>query len=263
MKNALQYEIEHYEDSFGKVVDITSKLNKVHPEEIYNQAAKVVAQILKAQSVCIIHLDYNGIYGRVMASFGNKKCKNSIVISENDYLAKVVKDKKIFTNNALDPVKPALVAPIIYNDRVVALALIDEVDFKNLSVRYVNMLKVVSLLISNAIDTASRYQEAIEAKKYIGKTQILKTEWFKEVLDIKKQAEQDELSTWYLFTLNMSVKQGITQHEKLLKVVRSSDYIGETEDNRVAILFSNAQDTDRKSLHNRLIEQGFKIYEEE
>ncbi len=263
VKNALQNDIEHYEDSFGKVFDITSKLNKVNTEEVFIQSVKVVSEILKAKSVSIIHLDTSGDYGRVMASLGKNKFGNSIKIAEHNYLEEVISQNKIFMNKELDAAKPVLVAPIAYNNRVVALLLIDDVEFDNLSIRYINMLKVVSLLISNSIGTASIYQEAIEAKKYIGKTQILKTEWFKEVLDIKKQAEQDELSTWYLFTLNMSVKQGITQHEKLLKVVRSSDYIGETEDNRVAILFSNAQDTDRKSLHNRLIEQGFKIYEEE
>lgn len=262
IKNALQYDIENYEDSFGKVFDITDRLNKVDVEEVYNEAAKVIARIMKADSVTVLHLDPSGYYSRVMSVYGKEKFGKSLKVSEYKFLEHVVTKKQMYVNNKMEKGFPVMAAPITYNEEVAAIVLIDDVDFNNLSLHYVNMLRVVTLLTSNAIGSANIYQNLLESEKYYENTQILKPEWFKKVIDIKNRAAQDNLSTNFLVKLDMTLEEGIENYEKLSKLVRNFDYIGLNDKNKLEVLFSNAKSEDRETLYKRFQDNGLKVIKE-
>jgi len=261
IKNSLQYDIENYEDSFGKVFDITDRLNHVNNDAIYNASVDVVSDIMKASHVSLVYLDKSGYYGRVMAVKGDHRYPNSLKVETSDFLSYAVTEKRIYINRNLDKEKPMLAAPIIFNDQVISVVLIDDIAFENISLHYVNMLKVVTLLISNAIGSAALYQDAIEAEKYYQGTMIMRDKWFNEMIAIKEKASEHDLSTSYILSLNLSVEQGIESFDELNKLVRNFDYIGSRDGERVQVLFSNARVEDHPILIERFRSQGFEIEE--
>jgi len=257
IKNSLQETIESNEDSLGKIFTIISQLDNVIVEQIPSEAAIVFSKMLKTESVHLYYLDSSENL-RLASVKGNLKYRKSLRYNDYDFLESVIVGKNIYINKEFTNDYPMVCAPIFQDARTIAIVFLDNLEFKSLTYQFLNTLKVLTYLIANAISKATEYEKAIQNQKYFKNTFIMKKNWFELLIKEKQVALTESEEPIYLLVINRDMtKKNVKLYYKRLynrveKVFRESDYIGELDDTKLAILLLNTNKKEAVVIENRL-----------
>lgn len=258
VKNALQEEIEHYDDSYSKVLKIANSLNELEHESIYNESVKIIAEIMNAKSVSIYYFENKMKYLRHAASINNNiKFKSSLIIKDHNYLIEAIKDKDVYINRDFLENTPMICAPILKGKDIISMVFIDEIEFKYLTLYYITKLKVVTKLMSNAIMNASNYQMALEKEKYFNDSIIMRKDWFLKRVELFNKYETEKTSQRYYIDLDLNIEQALEKKEFLQSLIRENDYVGVNDFNRIGVILSGAEQEDKHVIINRFTNNGF------
>ena len=141
------------------------------------------------------------------------------------------------------------------------LIVVKEADGEQLSLYYLNLFKILCGLGETSLLRALDYQEAIENKKYVAGTRILKPEYFKERLDSFHSMREERRGSYVLLKLeypNMSLAQA---DEVLQNSVRENDVWGISENEELFIILSQTEQTALPIVLERLENDGFICHE--
>ena len=235
------------EDSFGKIFDITRKLDIVQPQELFLETMHVMEEVLENKTFGFYTLNQRNGYGRLeMASSGmQKKYKNSVKLSEYRLAMDALEQGEVWVNKEFLDEYPMYLAGIRKNGELVMLVSIRDVQIEQMTLYYLNLFKILCGLIEASLLRALEYQEAIEYKQYIKGTHILKTEYFEERLKIQHDMREQRLASYELLELKhpeMSLEEA---DEILSGCVRENDIWGISEE---GILYLILLQTDQNSL---------------
>ena len=247
------------EDSFGKIFDITRKLDIVQPQELFLETMHVMEEVLENKTFGFYALNQRTGYGRLeMASSGmQKKYKNSVKLSEYRLALEVLEQGEVWVNREFLDGYPMYLAGIRRDGKLVMLVSIRDVQIEQMTLYYLNLFKILCGLIEASLLRALEYQEAIEYKQYIKGTHILKTEYFEERLKTQHDIREQKLASYELLELK---HPGMTMEEAdevLCGCVRENDIWGISEENRLYLILVQ---TDQESLPivvERLKRAGF------
>ncbi|MGB5822958.1 MAG: NAD-dependent epimerase/dehydratase family protein [Proteocatella sp.] len=256
IKNSLQETIESNEDSLGKIFNIISRLDNVIPEQILSEAAMVFSKMLKTESVHLYYLDSRKNL-RIAAVRGNIKYHKSLMYKDYDFLESVIEDGNTFINKALTNDYPMVCAPIIQDGYTRAIVFLDGIEFRSLTYQFLNTLKVLTYLIANSISKAAEYENAIQDKKYFSDTFIMKKDWFENLIKEKQMKLSESELPIYLIIFKKDINEkNVKLYYRVKKILRESDYIGEVDDAKFAILLLNTNKEEAVAIENRLRELG-------
>mgnify|MGYP000799513652 CR=1 FL=1 len=123
IKEILSNQIVNQNDSFGKLYEITSSLDKYEPSEVLFYAAEVLAKLMDSQDVAIYTVA-NHSYARLFSATSPKArmLGNSIHYVQMEELYEKLREKKVFINKTMDERYP-LMADAIYSEDEMQLIL--------------------------------------------------------------------------------------------------------------------------------------------
>ena len=262
VKDALQKSIENYENSLGKIYTIVSRLDTAIPEQIFEEAASVFSEMLKAKSVHIYY-STSSTYYRLATFRGQQKYPPSLRVEDFPFIHSVIGEQKTFTNHQFHRHHPMVCAPIASEGQLTSLVFLDGMPFTHLTQQYLNTLTVVCRLVSNAVLKAAQYEDAIHHKKYYGDTFIMRAPWFARLIAEKQEHSARNEDNVYLleFMKNRSSHEKI--YAKVSPLIRSMDYIGELDKGRYAILLVHVSEEEVALIESRLREKGIEVAEKE
>lgn len=261
LKDELQNQILNTDDSLGKIYKLSKELNSLLVEDVYFGAVHTLEKLLKTQSVSIYKCNKDKTFLRLIARSKGvaSNLPASLKVNEFKALEDLFETGEVFVNYALNPVLPMMMAPIIYNNEVIAVAVIDDVPFESLTLYYENFFRVAVGLIQNAISQALAYEAAIEGKKYIGEEKIIRMEYFGEIIKNKQKAKT-QFNIPYTI---LKVEEGSHKLEKtaseVKKCIRDTDYIGASEQGELYIMLSNSDAQNSQPIMRRLSAKGIEV----
>ncbi len=239
IKDKLYKQIVNSNDSLGKTYQIIHKLDSIEVEKIFTASNEVVAEIMHTDSVAIYIVGKNGYYLRQKTRTSEKldHLPRSLKIESFDYLKKMMKDKKVFTNKRLNKDCPHMAAPVIFNNDVIAVLQIYQLPFESLNLYHENLLKITAMLISEALGKAYLHEQSVQDKKYIGGTRILIAEEFEKIqLEMAlRQKNSNQLSVALIKILTES-KDYNQIYKEITGVIRDEDFIGVKKDGYVYVM---------------------------
>lgn len=260
IKEELEERLLEYGDSYGKLFKIISSLDALESEKILFSTFEVLGQVLKSNQISIYMLNKYGNYmRRVAASEGTGRfLPKSVRIEDFPVWQDIIAKKEMYVNNSLNPLMPSMAAPVIDRDRVLAIILVEHMDFEKLTLHYQNLFKVVVSLVSSAISRAYAYEEAVLEKKYIPETAILRKEEFESILKIKSDARRNNYAeyTHLRVTRTNNIEEIKQFSNRINDSIRDSDCMGVASDDYLHILLSNTNRRDAQIVINRLIKMG-------
>lgn len=247
------------EDSFGKIFDITRKLDIVQPQELYLETIHVMEEVLENKTFGFYTLNRRNGYGRLeMASSSvQKKYKNSIKLSEYRQAIDRLEQGEVWVNREFLEGYPMYLAGIRRNGELVMLVSIRDVQIEQMTLYYLNLFKILCGLVEASLLRALEYQEAIEYKQYIKGTHVLKTQYFEERLKTQHDMREQKLASYELLELKHPGLSLEEADEILSGCVRENDIWGISEE---GILYLILVQTDQNSLPivlKRLTRAGF------
>lgn len=261
IKDELHKQIAGSRDSFGQVYNIIRELDSLQSKDVFNASIGVLENIMQSNQIAIYIISKNSFFLRLIAK--SKKMDNdvakSIRIEDNPEIKIMIESKVIFVNKNINPKLPILMAPVVDNDKVVAIVAIQKIKFENMTLYYQNLFKVVISLISASINKAYRYEEATYDETHIHGTPILTSDSFGNLLQKSREAKDNHLFEYSLLAVeSLDVKNEAAVYS-ITGMLREVDSIGIGPDNRVWILLSNTSESDASIVVNRLENIGVNV----
>lgn len=261
-KFELEDQIISTEDSFGKINKITSELNSLNVELIYDKTIGVIKQVMKVESVALFTVSKDDKYLRLISSSNDlknlgKRVK-SISVEESPEIRKIINEKTTFINSGFNKELPSMMVPIILEEKVIAAIAIYEVKFEELNLYKENLFNVLGSLVTSAIVRAYQYEQAIADSKYIKGTEILNYSYFKELLINKEnimETSNIDSTLLQVHTTGFGVK-GI--YGDIKKLLRDIDFIGVDERRNLYVLLNNTSEEEAEFVINRLKRKNIK-----
>ena len=115
-------------DSFGKIFDITRKLDVIQPQKLFMETIRVMEDVLENHTIVLYSLDSWKRFGRMEVSSPEirRKMPNSIRIEEYQNAVETLEKGEVWRNRELLAGYPAYIAGIKRNGELVMLVFIQD-----------------------------------------------------------------------------------------------------------------------------------------
>lgn len=266
-KNLYKKQILGSKDSFGKIFDITRKLDVIQPQELYIETIHVLEDVLENKSFGLYTLNRENGYGRLEAASAQAQrvYSNSLKLSEFSAAMDELEKGEIWVNKNFLENYPMYMAGIRREGKLVMLICIMDAKREQMSLYYLNLFKILCGLVETSLLRALEYQEAVEYKQYIKGTHVLKPEYFEQRLRLQYDMKEQKLASYVLLQIEYS---GMTLEEAdaiLRKTVRENDVWGISEDGELYLMLIQTDEISFTIVLPRLNKAGFvcKMIDEE
>lgn len=264
VKEILSDQLVNQNDSFGKIYEITSRLDKYEPEEVIFYAAEVLSKLMGSKDVAI-YMVADRSYARLFSATSAKarSLGNSINYQNMGVMYECMAEKKVYINRDMDEKYPLMANAIYSEDEMQLILMVWGIPWERMTLGQANMLTIIGYLIQNAVVRATRYMSALEEQRYIKGTNILEEEAFTSLVRAYLNAKAKNLTECTLVSIETGMMTKARTSQELSPLVRQTDYLGELEDGKIYALLSNTSTSDAEFVRKRFIEKGFPCQIEE
>lgn len=246
-------------DSFGKIFRITRELDVVRPQEIFIRAIRVMEDVLENRTVAIYSMGRNKAYARLEAASGAilKTADHSIRLADYGEALETLEQGEVWSNGKLLEGYPKFAAGIRRGGRLVLLVFVRDADYTQMSMYYVNLLKILCGLVETALLRALDYQEASRKEQYLPGTNILKERYFLERLQLCHKMREEKMAEYALVRLDRGAMSLEEAEDRLRSKVRENDMVGVTGDGTLYVILTQASREYVPVVTTRLETAGF------
>ena len=246
-KNLYKKQILGSKDSFGKIFDITRKLDVIQPQELYIETIRVLEDVLENKTFGLYTLNRENGYGRLETASAQVQGNypNSIKLSEYSAAMEELENGNVWANREFLENYPMYMVGIRKNGELVMLICIQQVSREQMSLYFLNLFKILSGLVETSLLRALEYQKAVEYRQYVKGTHILKTEYFEERLKVQHDMREQKLASYVLLKVEYSEMSLKEADEILRSKVRENDVWGISESKELYLMLVQ---TDKEAL---------------
>ena len=246
-------------DSFGKIFDITRKLDIVQPEELFIETMHIMEEVLENETFAFYSLSQKNGYGRLEAASPKSQgmYSASVRLSEYTLAMDTLEKGQVWANRDFVKGYPMYMAGIRKEGSLVMLICIQEVRNGQLTLYYMNLFQILCGLVETSLLRALEYQEATEYKKYVENTRILKPEYFEKSLELQHSMREQKMASYILLKLkygNMTIEDA---DEVLDRCIRENDIRGISPEGELYLILTQADDKALPIILERLKRNGF------
>ena len=245
-KRDLKKQIIGSKDSFGKIFDITRKLDTVEQQLLYLRIMETFEEVLENKSITVYSINQNSTFGRLEVSSRDIIDVVSRSISTETYgeVIDAIKAGEVWRNTKLKPEFPMYAAGVYRGKELVLLIFLWHADSKQRSLYYVNLFKILCDLVQMSLLRAFDYSQAIYKQQYIKGTHIMNVEAFEECLKNYVALSEKKVSTYILLEIDNQGRTYMEMDELISQKVRANDILGATPNGKVRLLLSQATEDD-------------------
>ena len=258
VKEILSSQILNQNDSFGRLYEITTSLDKYEASEVLFYAAEVLAKLMGSKDVAIYTVA-NRSYARLFSATSGKarELGNSINYREMKELYEPLSEHKVYINKSMDERYPLMADAIYAADEMQLILMVWGIPWERMTLGQANMLSVIGNLIQNAVLRANRYMSALQYQRYIPGTNILEKEAFRSLVTAYLNASEKQLTECTLIEVELGEVSLEEAGKRLGAQMRQSDFLGELQDGRVYALLANTRPKDAAVVLQRFRDSGF------
>lgn len=231
VKELLSSQIINQNDSFGKLYEITSRLDQYEPSEVLFYAAEVLAQLMGSHDVAIYSVA-NRSYARLFSATSDKarSLGNSINYQNMDAMYEQLAEHKVYINKNMDEQYPLMANAIYAEEEMQLILMVWGIPWERMTLGQANMLTVIGYLIQNAVLRANRYMSALQYQRYVPGTNILEPEAFRSLVTAYLHARKKGLTQCALIWVYPGDTPKAEAGRILGGQMRQSDFVGELEE---------------------------------
>lgn len=192
IQQELKKQIIGSEESILQLYEIASRLETLDSEEVYTETIGILSKYLKADAVSIYTYNEESGYLRLKIRTGDHDLDSrSLVIKDSAGFSKVVFDMQaVRWSDAGEDTFPLMAAPLIKDDKVLAVVNIIHMDFDRLSEYAFQLFKLIIEWVNKALDRAI-YVDGLKDSKFIAGTGLMRHEAFAERLKAEERRKKE------------------------------------------------------------------------
>ncbi|MBQ7038362.1 MAG: HD domain-containing protein [Clostridia bacterium] len=245
-KRDLKKQIIGSKDSFGKIFDITRKLDTVAPQLLYLRIMETFEEVLENKNITVYSVNKQSTFGRLEVASRDIIQTVSRSISTETYreVIEKIQGGEIFRNTDLKADFPMYAAGVYRGDELVLLIFLWHADVDQRSLYYVNLFKILRDLVQMSLLRAFDYNQAVYEKQYLARTHIMNAETFDEVLKNYAALSEKKVSSCVLLTVDAGGRSYEELNALFERKVRANDIMGASADGKLRLLLSQATERD-------------------
>ena len=245
-KRDLKKQIIGSKDSFGKIFDITRKLDTVEPQRLYLRIMETFEEILENKNITVYSVNKQSTFGRLEVASRDiiDTVPRSISTETYKEVIEKISTGEIFRNTDLSGEYPMYAAGVYRGDELVLLIFLWRADIEQRSLYYVNLFKILRDLVQMSLLRAFDYGQAVYEKQYIANTHIMNVDAFNEVLNNYAALAEKKVSNFVMLEINSNGHSYEEIDKMLAGKVRTNDIIGISDDGNIRLLLSGATEKD-------------------
>ena len=260
-KRDLKKQIIGSKDSFGKIFDITRKLDTVELHLLYLRIMETFEEILENKTISVYSINKQNSFGRLEVASRDIIETVSRSISTETYapIIETLNRGEIWRNVELKPEFPMYAAGVYRGKELVMLIFLWHTNLEQRSLYYVNLFKILRDLVQMSLLRAYDYSQAVYHQQYIENTHIMNADAFRENLQNFKALADKKISSYMLLEFETNGRSYNEMEELLLQKVRANDVLGATDDGKLRMLLSGATEKDLPFILPRFENMGLTI----
>ena len=245
-KKDLKKQIISSKDSFGKIFDITRKLNTVAPQQLYLRTIETFEEILENKSIAVYSVNPQNYFGRLEVTSRELLDVAARSISLDNYacVTEQLRDGGIWKNTELKSEYPMYAAGVYRGSELVLMIFLWHADMNQRSLYYVNLFKILRDLVQMSLLRAYDYGNALVEKQYITGTHIMNSEYFEQCLQNFAALAEKKVSTYVTLEFDLGGHTLKEADDMLAGKIRLNDIIGITNDGKLRLILSQATEKD-------------------
>lgn len=254
----MEYEKRILDSKSGlpKLYSVVNKLMVLQPERIFMEILNVISETVNTRTVAVYMVNGNSSYLRLVNALNVESIISGKSWNLDDYpkIKEAIKNGELYQGNTWDK-EPAVVVPISYGERCIAVILIKSLEFESQTLYHINLLRTLSLLITESVVRAIEYENYTHGQRYIENTDVLNSKEFKRIVLLAQEKKDKQLAEYCILKLdNLGTLQEV--YERVSSCIRMTDYFGIDDDGKVYVLLNNTSEEDCEIVLKRLEEKG-------
>ena len=245
-KRDLKKQIIGSKDSFGKIFDITRKLDTVEPQRLYLRIMETFEEILENKNITVYSVNKQSTFGRLEVASRDIIDTVSRSISTETYSKVIdkIRGGEIFRNTELSGEYPMYAAGVYRGKELVLLIFLWHADIEQRSLYYVNLFKILRDLVQMSLLRAFDYNQAVYEKQYISNTHVMNIDAFNEVLNNYMALAEKKVSSYVLLEIGTNGHSYEEMDKMIMGKVRANDIMGASDNGKLRLLLSGATHKD-------------------
>ncbi len=185
-KRDLKKQILSSKDSFGKIFDITRRLNTVDYRELYLKIVDSFEEILENKTISVYSVNRDTGFARLEVASRDIMDDVSRSISLDNYapVMDVLYRGDVWRNSQFIPNMPMFACGVSKDDKLLLLVFIWNAQAHQRSLYYVNLFRIMCDLTQMSLTRAYEYSQTMYEKQHIGGTIMLNAEAFRANLSV-------------------------------------------------------------------------------
>lgn len=255
-KSEYKRQILGYQDSFGKIFEAVEDLAGTVTSDIFRNGVETLEKILDNRSVAIYTLDDHQRYMRLVACSREMRSQLMKSVNVEDYqnLYDCVVTNALWKNTDFIEGLPMYAYSINKSGKSRVVIALYNAEHSQLGLYYANLFTILCNLIRMSFERAYEYQQAIESERCLEGTEILKEEFFTEILEAQKKMEESGLASYAL--LKFVSKDYSYINENTRGMIRQNDVLGLMEDGNVYLLLTQVTNDNLGIIGERIANRG-------
>jgi len=230
-----------YENGISKLYTVYDALELKSVIEVLLYIPKVVRQLTGEKNISVYIVQQQSGFARRFAFIGKP---STILPSTFRYVnregfQRVIDMKEVYMNRYLDTEMPSIIVPVLVNEEVVAITVIEDYPLEKFTRYYLNLIQISGKIINSFCQKAANRQEVIAEIIYEENTGILKRHFFQASYDTALKASQE--SNFNFTVLEVPASDEDQERVALIRRnIRDIDEIGRLENGNVGIILYGA-----------------------
>lgn len=243
------------QETLPKLQSIMSRLNVLQPGKIFMEINYVIKDLLKTNTVAVYQRNGDSDYLRLLSSLNEE----SAVGGKSWNLGTVPEIKEQVLHNEIAmganwTEEPGMTIPIFSENQCIAVIVVKNLSMETRSLYYINMMRTLSGLISDAMGRALDYEKLTEDRRYMENTTVLTADEFKKQIELQEEFQKNKIASFTMLCI-----QGIdwrSNYQKVDSALRTVDYIGINEKEELCVVLVNTSKEECSPVLERLSRLG-------
>jgi nucleoside-diphosphate-sugar epimerase len=258
-RSQLQKQVMRYRDSYGRIYSITQELDTLQPEQVFLSTLNVLEDTMQNHSVALYSRTGNTPFARLVVHSREivGSLSKSLDLDKFPLMKARLERGEMFTNTALEPGYPVFCAPLMQDERLIAMIALWDVPFDQQTLYHQNLFNVVAGLTQSAMVRTLRYFN-MSQDMYLEGTHILADKAFRSAMGVYQRMRKQRTSSYLLLRVkSLSGEADLREMDRCIgSVTRTTDVTGRTDDGAYFVLLPQASVENMPQIENRFYKAG-------
>ena len=259
-KDLLKQQVLGTQDSFGKIFDMTQKLDDLEPQMVFENAIPVLEELLGNTSVSLYVTSEHNDFARLETASAaiSERLPQSIDLRKYTQIMEAVCGGKVWVNTALAEDLPMYAAGVYRDGKPIVLVLLHNATELQQGLYYMNLLRITCGLIQGSMLRAIAFSEATRSNQYYPDSMLLRPEWMNKRIEICKQMQQRGHARYFLLEIELNGAAPVVAANDIAGQLRKSDVLGLSDDGRMLLLLPQTAKENLPVVTERLSRAGYR-----